>query len=277
MKILLTVLLISISLFSALADVHVKGYTRKDGTYVAPHVRSSPNSTNADNWSTKGNVNPYTGKAGTKNATASGLAPSGIAETATSGVVSSSVSDSGSQRSQSAPVFLLAAAASAVATAIPAAPNNEELTAAASLSEKELMLKIYAKILTLEERVTAGENAQDKKISGLRIEIQASLNAIGEEFGRLKAVHSQVQPQSQSDTATQNAGLIATDGGAPSMAQWRQISDMQSYATVEKILGKPSKISNSGSGERWQYRGGGYVEFYSVGTVYRFGGYSSGN
>ena len=277
MKILLTVLLISISLFSALADVHVKGYTRKDGTYVAPHVRSSPNSTNADNWSTKGNVNPYTGKAGTKNATASGLAPSGIAETATSGVVSSSVSDSGSQRSQSAPVFLLAAAASAVATAIPAAPNNEELTAAASLSEKELMLKIYAKILTLEERVTAGESAQDKKISGLRIEIQASLNAIGEEFGRLKAVSSKVQPQSQNDTGTQNAGLVDAGGGAPSMAQWRQISTRQTYETVEGILGKPLKIANSGSGEFWSYQGGGYVFFYSSGGVQSFGGYSSGN
>ena len=94
MKIILTVLLVSISLFSALADVHVKGYTRKDGTYVAPHVRSSPNSTNADNWSTKGNVNPYTGKAGTKNATASGLAPSGISEIPTSGLVEGYVQNS---------------------------------------------------------------------------------------------------------------------------------------------------------------------------------------
>ena len=52
-------------------DVNVKGYTRKDGTYVAPHVRSSPNSTKADNYSTKGNVNPNTGKAGTKSDDAS--------------------------------------------------------------------------------------------------------------------------------------------------------------------------------------------------------------
>jgi hypothetical protein len=51
---------------SLFADVQVKGYKRKDGTYVAPHVRSSPNKTTADNYSTKGNVNPYTGKAGTK-------------------------------------------------------------------------------------------------------------------------------------------------------------------------------------------------------------------
>lgn len=47
-------------------DVSVKGYYRKDGTYVKPYHRSSPNKTDADNWSTKGNVNPYTGKEGTK-------------------------------------------------------------------------------------------------------------------------------------------------------------------------------------------------------------------
>jgi TPR repeat protein len=48
------------------AQVKVRGYTRKDGTYVAPHMRSSPNGTKADNWSTRGNINPYTGKEGTK-------------------------------------------------------------------------------------------------------------------------------------------------------------------------------------------------------------------
>lgn len=45
--------------------VSVKGYVRKDGTYVAPHVRSSPNSSKLDNYSTKGNVNPYNGRTGT--------------------------------------------------------------------------------------------------------------------------------------------------------------------------------------------------------------------
>lgn len=35
---------------SAAAQVHVRGYTRADGTYVAPHTRSSPNSTTADNY-----------------------------------------------------------------------------------------------------------------------------------------------------------------------------------------------------------------------------------
>lgn len=45
---------------------YVNGYTRKDGTYVAPHYRSNPNSTQRDNYSTYGNTNPYTGKTGTK-------------------------------------------------------------------------------------------------------------------------------------------------------------------------------------------------------------------
>lgn len=51
---------------SAFADGTVRGYVKKDGTYVAPHVRTSPNSTKLDNYSTKGNYNPYSGKTGTK-------------------------------------------------------------------------------------------------------------------------------------------------------------------------------------------------------------------
>ncbi len=47
-------------------DVFVKGYIKSDGTYVAPHYRSSPDSKVNNNWSTKGNVNPYTGSEGTK-------------------------------------------------------------------------------------------------------------------------------------------------------------------------------------------------------------------
>lgn len=44
--------------------VHVRGYHRSDGTYVSPHYRTAPNSTNRDNFSTIGNVNPYTGEPG---------------------------------------------------------------------------------------------------------------------------------------------------------------------------------------------------------------------
>lgn len=46
--------------------VHSSGYVRKDGTYVAPHERSAPNSTKQDNWSSKPNVNPNTGEKGSK-------------------------------------------------------------------------------------------------------------------------------------------------------------------------------------------------------------------
>ncbi len=65
----LLLLFIVINLFSSTvsASVYVNGYTRKDGTYVQGHYRSSPNHTRMDNYSTKGNFNPYTGKAGTVN------------------------------------------------------------------------------------------------------------------------------------------------------------------------------------------------------------------
>jgi hypothetical protein len=54
------------STYSTSSSVHVSGYTRSNGTYVAPHYRTAPDATKLNNWSTKGNVNPYTGKAGTK-------------------------------------------------------------------------------------------------------------------------------------------------------------------------------------------------------------------
>lgn len=44
----------------------VRGYTKKDGTYVAPHHATNPNQSKRDNYSSKANVNPHTGKAGTK-------------------------------------------------------------------------------------------------------------------------------------------------------------------------------------------------------------------
>ena len=62
--IIVTFSLLTLSL--AMADVYVESYTKKDGTPVSSHYRSDPNSTKSDNYSTKGNVNPYTGKKGYK-------------------------------------------------------------------------------------------------------------------------------------------------------------------------------------------------------------------
>lgn len=48
----LTLLALGLLTTSAFAgDVYVNGYYRKDGTYVAPHVRSAPNGTVTDNYS----------------------------------------------------------------------------------------------------------------------------------------------------------------------------------------------------------------------------------
>ena len=52
---------------AASADQFVNGYMRRDGTYVQPHMRSSPDSNPFNNYSTQGNVNPYTGAVGTRN------------------------------------------------------------------------------------------------------------------------------------------------------------------------------------------------------------------
>ena len=56
---------VMISVTSYAKDVHVNGYYKKNGAYVEPHYRSSPDSSKSNNWSTQGNYNPYTGKQGT--------------------------------------------------------------------------------------------------------------------------------------------------------------------------------------------------------------------
>jgi len=49
-------------------STHVSGYTKSNGTRVAPANRSRADRSKANNYSTKGSMNPYTGKSGTRNA-----------------------------------------------------------------------------------------------------------------------------------------------------------------------------------------------------------------
>jgi hypothetical protein len=44
----------------------VGGHITSSGTYVQPHTATNPNSTQTDNYSTRGNVNPHNGTVGTR-------------------------------------------------------------------------------------------------------------------------------------------------------------------------------------------------------------------
>lgn len=50
---------------SKMSSTSVRGHVTKKGAYVAPHRRSTADRSKTNNWSTKGNTNPYTGKRGT--------------------------------------------------------------------------------------------------------------------------------------------------------------------------------------------------------------------
>jgi hypothetical protein len=65
-KLFFTIVLALVSTFSfAQSHVWVNGHTRSNGSQVTGHYRTSQDYTKNNNWSTIGNVNPYTGKAGT--------------------------------------------------------------------------------------------------------------------------------------------------------------------------------------------------------------------
>lgn len=65
-NVLLLVVLSLVSTFALGRDVAVRGHVTKKGKYVAPSYRTSPDHTQRNNYSAKGNVNPHTGKKGTK-------------------------------------------------------------------------------------------------------------------------------------------------------------------------------------------------------------------
>lgn len=68
------ILLVAVLLFGFLSPfvsveartTRVRGYYKPStGRYVAPHYKTTPNRSKFDNFSTKGNYNPYSGKKGT--------------------------------------------------------------------------------------------------------------------------------------------------------------------------------------------------------------------
>lgn len=70
--VLLIISVVTLTLFSlsksssAEASSGVKSFFKKNGTFVQPHFRSSPNKSKLDNFSSKGNINPFNGKKGYK-------------------------------------------------------------------------------------------------------------------------------------------------------------------------------------------------------------------
>lgn len=62
--IFISILLVLFAASSVCAQVWVDPYNRRDGSYVPGHYRSQQDNTPLNNWSTRGNVNPYTGEKG---------------------------------------------------------------------------------------------------------------------------------------------------------------------------------------------------------------------
>ncbi len=69
MKRLIIAAALFVTAIPAFAQVnqYTNGYERQNGTYVQGYNHTAPDANKADNYSTRGNVNPYTGQPGYKN------------------------------------------------------------------------------------------------------------------------------------------------------------------------------------------------------------------
>jgi hypothetical protein len=91
---------------SCFADEYVRGYTRKDGTYVNPYTRSSSDSSYNNNYSTSPNVNPYTGQRGTNAPTYNDRTPSyNMETTGNRGTYSNPYNSNGTSRGSSRSIY----------------------------------------------------------------------------------------------------------------------------------------------------------------------------
>src|SRR4051794_13739947 len=64
MRCALVVLALGFGADSLLADNYTRPYVRRDGTVVEGHYSTEPNQYRFDNYSGRGNTNPYTGERG---------------------------------------------------------------------------------------------------------------------------------------------------------------------------------------------------------------------
>ena len=67
MKMIIIALVLILGSISQANAEPVNGCVKKSGVYVAPHYRTNQDNSRLNNYSTKGNYNPYTGKQGTVN------------------------------------------------------------------------------------------------------------------------------------------------------------------------------------------------------------------
>ena len=49
------------------SSTYVQPHVNSNGSYTSGHYRTTPNGTQMDNYGSRGNYNPYTGRTGTRN------------------------------------------------------------------------------------------------------------------------------------------------------------------------------------------------------------------
>ena len=62
------VLILGLSGLAEAGQTRVRQHQRKNGTIVQQHYRTTPDRSKNNNWSSKGNINPHTGKKGSRSA-----------------------------------------------------------------------------------------------------------------------------------------------------------------------------------------------------------------
>jgi hypothetical protein len=223
------------------SDVYVRPYVKSNGTVVQGHMRSAPDKTAGNNFSTKGNVNPYTGAAGTVVVPGAGMLP---AKPATLQSGFSIQNNSVVSQFESLMTSLIDRLNS-----IESIVNN--------VSQRPVS-NYEGRLANIDDRLSSLNTKLDelaKKLNGIELVLSSGNSVLS---GMPINTETQSPKTTVAGASLQSTGVTELKN---SLRAWRLLRKGMTYDQVRNTLGEPDKIRVSGSFAYWTY-GNTSIDFY---------------
>lgn len=216
------------------SDVYVRPYVKSNGTVVQGHMRSAPDKTGVNNFSTKGNVNPYTGAAGTVVLPGSGMLPA-KPTSLRSGLVNQNESVLSQFESLITSLIERLNSIESIVTNVSQRPGTNYESRLANIDES---------ISSLNRKL----DELSKKLNSIDLTLSKGASALS---SAPISVSLQSPNTSTTGSSLQSSSVIES---RKSLRAWRQLQKEMTYSEVRMILGEPDTIQVD-SVTDWTYDG----------------------
>jgi hypothetical protein len=216
------------------SDVYVRPYVKSNGTVVQGHMRSAPDKTGGNNFSTKGNVNPYTGAAGTVVVPGSGMSPAKPASLQSGLALQNNLAVSQFESLMTSLIDRLNSIESIINNVSQRPVSNYE-----------------GRLSNIDDRLSSLNTKLDelaKKLNSIESTLSKGASALS---SAPISVGLQSPNTSTTGSSLQSSSVIES---RKSLRAWRQLQKEMTFSEVRMILGEPDTIQVD-SVTDWTYDG----------------------